>query len=122
MSDRFSFLPDPAETLETTPEQVAAWACLPRNERPRLIDCREQDELAICQISGNEWIPLGLFSGVKEILSAGNERGVVVYCHHGVRSLRAANFLRAMGVESAFSMRGGIEAWAQSVDDTMARY
>ena len=122
MSGGFPFLPDPAETLETPPEAVAAWANLPRNERPRLIDCREEDELAICQISGNEWIPLGLFSGMKEILATGNERGVVVYCHHGMRSLRAANFLRAMGVENAFSMSGGIEAWAQKVDQKVARY
>jgi len=122
MKGEVSFLPDPAETLETPPEAVAAWVDLPRNERPRLIDCREEDELAICQIRGNEWIPLGLFSGVKEILATGNERGVVVYCHHGVRSLRAVNFLRVMGVQNAFSMSGGIEAWSQRVDEKVARY
>lgn len=122
MSVTSAHLPDPARTLETTPEAVAEWVGLPRDERPRLIDCREEDELAICQISGNEWIPLGLFSGVREILATGNERGVVVYCHHGVRSLRAANFLRAMGVGKAFSMSGGIEAWSQRVDAKVARY
>jgi len=115
-------LPDPTATMEVSPETIAAWVNLPRDQRPRVIDCREQDELLICQISGNEWIALGLFPGVKEILATGNERGVVVYCHHGVRSLRAVNFLRAMGVENAFSMSGGIEAWSQRVDGTIARY
>ena len=116
------FLPDAAETLEVSPDSVAEWVKFPRNQRPRLIDCREEDELAICQIQGNEWIPLGLFSGVREILATGNERGVVVYCHHGVRSLRAVNFLRAMGVDNAFSMRGGIEEWSRHVDASVARY
>ena len=115
-------LPDAAATMEIRPEAVAEWILLPPEERPRLIDCREEDELAICQIAGNEWIPLGLFSGVREKLLARNERGVVVYCHHGVRSLRATHFLRSIGVENAFSMSGGIEAWSERVDPEVARY
>ncbi|MEO7099257.1 MAG: rhodanese-like domain-containing protein [Luteolibacter sp.] len=108
--------------MEIRPEAVAAWVKLPASERPRLIDCREEDELGICQIAGNEWYPLGLFPGVREKLLARNERGVVVYCHHGVRSLRATNFLRSIGVENAFSMSGGIEEWAARIDPEMARY
>ncbi len=115
-------LPDAAETLEITPEAVAEWVQLPAAERPRLIDCREEDELGICQIAGHEWYPLGLFSVLREKLLARNERGVVVYCHHGVRSLRAVHFLRSIGVENAFSMRGGIEDWALRIDPKMARY
>ncbi len=122
MNDVSPWLPDPAETLEVSPKSVAKWVHLPRTERPRLIDCREHDELTICQIHGHEWLPLGLFSGAREILTTGNERGVVVYCHHGVRSLRATNFLRAGGVKNAFSMSGGIEAWAQAIDIEMQRY
>ena len=108
--------------MEIRPEAVVEWIDLPLEERPRLIDCREEDELAICQIAGNEWIPLGLFPGVREKLLARNERGVVVYCHHGVRSLRATHFLRSIGVENAFSMSGGIEAWSERIDPGVARY
>jgi rhodanese-related sulfurtransferase len=115
-------LPDAAETLEISPEAVAAWVKLPADERPRLIDCREQDELGICQIAGHEWYPLGLFSAVREKLLLRNERGVVVYCHHGVRSLRATHFLRSIGVENAFSMSGGIEDWSLRIDSKLARY
>jgi len=49
-------------------------------------------------------------------------RGVVVYCHHGVRSLRATHFLRSIGVATAFSMHGGIEAWAERSDPEMPPY
>ena len=115
-------LPDASATMEITPEAVAEWISLPREERPKLIDCREEDELAICRIAGNEWIPLGLFPGAREKLLARNERGVVVYCHHGVRSLRATHFLRSIGVENAFSMSGGIEAWSDRIDPEVARY
>jgi rhodanese-related sulfurtransferase len=115
-------LPDASVTMEISPEAVAEWIALPPEDRPRLIDCREEDELGICRISGNEWIPLGLFPGARETLLARNERGVVVVCHHGVRSLRATHFLRSIGVENAFSMKGGIEAWAVRIDPEMARY
>lgn len=115
-------LPEAAVTMEVSPESMAGWIGLPPEERPRVIDCREADELAICQISGNEWIPLGDFPEAREKLKARNERGVVVYCHHGVRSLRAAHFMRSIGVENAFSMSGGIEAWSQRVDAGVPRY
>lgn len=122
MSEARSFLPDADATLEISPEAVAEWIHLPREARPRLIDCREEDELTICRIAGNEWFPLGIFPGVGEKLTTDDERGIVVYCHHGMRSLRGAAFLRAHGVEKAFSMQGGIDAWSQVIDPAVARY
>lgn len=122
MSELGNLLPDASATLEISPEAVAAWIALPREERPRLIDCREEDEVAICQIAGNEWFPLGTFPTAGAKLTADRERGIVVYCHHGMRSLRATAFLRAHGVENAFSMKGGIDAWSQVIDPAVARY
>lgn len=115
-------LPDPASTAEVSPESVAAWIDLPENERPRLIDCREAEELAICQISGNEWVPLGDFPTRLGALTSDPERGVVVYCHHGMRSLKAALFLRSRGFSNAFSMHGGIDLWTSTVDPDVPRY
>lgn len=122
MSGALPQLPDPAATLEVSPAEVAGWIDLPAGQRPRLIDCREDDELAICQVAGNEWVPLGTFPEALAKLTADTSRGIVVYCHHGMRSLRAASFLRAHGVEMAFSMSGGIEDWARMIDPEMARY
>ena len=122
MSTKFPALPAAAATLEITPEAVAKWIHLPPDQRPRLIDCREADELTICQIPGNEWFPLAIFPTAGPRLTADAARGLVVYCHHGMRSLRAASILRANGVENAFSMKGGIEAWAQIIDLNMPRY
>lgn len=122
MNGESCYLPDAAATWEINPEAVAAWIHLPRDQRPRLIDCRERDELAICQIAGNEWFPLGIFPTAGPALAGDDARGIVVYCHHGMRSLRGASILRAQGVEKVFSMKGGIEAWAELVDPEMPRY
>ena len=117
-----SLLPDPSETAEVSPESVAAWLGLPETGRPRLIDCREAEELSICQIAGNEWVPLGEFPAKVDFLTGDPERGVVVYCHHGMRSLRAALFLRSKGFENAFSMFGGIDLWSDRIDPETPRY
>lgn len=122
MSGESTILPAPEQTWEVTPEAVADWIQLPRDQRPRLIDCREEDELAICQIAGNEWFPLNTFPEAGEKLTTDAARGVVVYCHHGMRSLRATAFLRANGVEKAFSMSGGIDAWSLRIDPAVPRY
>jgi adenylyltransferase/sulfurtransferase len=47
---------------------------------------------------------------------------VVAYCHHGVRSLSAAAFLEARGIEGVLSLAGGIDAWSRHVDPTIPRY
>ena len=39
---------------------------------------------------------------------------IVVYCHHGVRSLNVTNWLRQQGFEKVQSMRGGIAAWSRA--------
>jgi rhodanese-related sulfurtransferase len=47
---------------------------------------------------------------------------VVVYCHHGVRSLSGAAILEANGIGEAYSLAGGIEAWSTLVDPNVPRY
>lgn len=115
-------LPDPETTLEISPRDVSAWLGRKRDERPLLLDCREPEELDFCSIQGHEWLPLGDFPARWEALEGAAERGVVVYCHHGMRSLRAASFLRSRGIGRAFSMRGGIDAWSAEIDSTVPRY
>jgi rhodanese-related sulfurtransferase len=49
-------------------------------------------------------------------------RAVVVYCHHGGRSLQVARFLRGQGFDKAQSMAGGIDEWAETIDPSLPRY
>lgn len=86
---------------------------------PTLIDVREPQEAAVCAIEGSTLIPLNsLPHRLQEIPP---ERPVVLYCHHGMRSMHAAQFLARNGYE-AISLAGGIDRWAAELDPGMARY
>jgi rhodanese-related sulfurtransferase len=85
-----------------------------------LLDVREPEELAICRIEGAEHIPMGDIPSRLQHLDP--ERDLVVFCHHGVRSARVALWLRGQGFERVWSLAGGIDAWAQTVDPTLPRY
>ena len=85
-----------------------------------LLDVRQPEEHAFCAIPGSVLIPLGeLMARVEEVEPAG--AAVVVYCHHGVRSLSGAAILRRAGIE-AVSLAGGIDRWSATVDETVPRY
>jgi rhodanese-related sulfurtransferase len=49
------------------------------------------------------------------------DRDVIVYCHHGARSLQAARFLRQRGID-ARSLKGGLDRWSLTVDPNTPRY
>ncbi len=87
-----------------------------------LLDCREQDEWDFCKIDGAMLIPMSeLQSRVTELDSHRNSL-MVVYCHHGVRSLRVAMWLQQQGFKQAASMSGGIEEWSLNVNPSVPRY
>ncbi|HLS86897.1 MAG TPA: rhodanese-like domain-containing protein, partial [Burkholderiales bacterium] len=50
------------------------------------------------------------------------EADVVVICHHGSRSLRVAHFLEQNGYHKVHNLKGGVDAWARTVDPAMPVY
>ncbi|MCE9520284.1 MAG: rhodanese-like domain-containing protein [Verrucomicrobia bacterium] len=88
----------------------------------RLIDVREEDEFAICQIDGAELIPLAQVAEQAPLRLLEKEKPIVVYCHHGMRSAHAAQVLRHLGYKEVYNLTGGIEAWAEALDPLMRRY
>jgi adenylyltransferase/sulfurtransferase len=84
-----------------------------------LIDVREPWEAEICAISGGMLVPLRSLPQRLQDLPA--ERPAVLYCHHGMRSLMAAQFLAGNGFD-ALSLAGGIDRWAVEMEPGMARY
>ena len=118
-----SEFPNPDETLEISAEAVSSL----RETAPEsfvLVDCRESDELEICKLDRMSHLPLSSFPdvGMAFAKSGDSEKPVVVYCHHGMRSQHAAQFLRQAGLKNTFSMTGGIEHWAVAIDPATARY
>ena len=86
-----------------------------------LVDVRQPEEHVYCALPGSLLIPLGeLISRVDEVQLAEGMR-VVVYCHHGVRSLSGAAILQRAGIEAA-SLAGGIDRWSLTVDPSIPRY
>lgn len=106
------------EGLEITPAEVKAR--LDRNETLLLVDVREPWEFNMCRIDGAKLVPLGSVSSNLQMMEAAES--VVVYCHHGQRSLDAVAWLRQQGVEGALSMAGGIERWSREIDPKVPRY
>jgi molybdopterin/thiamine biosynthesis adenylyltransferase/rhodanese-related sulfurtransferase len=74
-----------------------------------LLDVREDAEWARMRIAGACHMPLTILPERAASLDA--SLPIVVYCQAGVRSRRAAELLRAQGLTSVHSMRGGIQAW-----------
>ena len=65
-------------------------------------------------------IPLStLPNAVNELDS---DREYVVYCHHGMRSAMAANWLKSRGFQHVYNMTGGIDAWSVNIDRSVAQY
>ncbi len=93
---------------------------LARGERPMLVDVRQPWEVELCRIDGSHHIPLHQLP--ERLAEIAADAAVVTICHTGKRSLQAARFLQAHGVTNARSLTGGVDAWAVSVDPTMARY
>jgi len=93
---------------------------LDRGEKILLVDVREPWEHAQCRIEGAMLIPMGAIPANLQKLDT--DEPVVCYCHHGMRSLDVANWLRAQGVSSAKSLAGGIERWSVEIDPKVPRY
>lgn len=92
-------------------------------ERIRLIDVREPFEFQQARIEGAELIPMRTVPAELQRLDGmADEHTLVVYCHHGVRSLTVVNWLREQGVAACQSMTGGIDRWSCEIDPGVPRY
>lgn len=87
-----------------------------------LLDVREPWEHDHCRLPTSVHIPLGDLPQHLADVDPPPGATVVVYCHHGVRSLSGAAILEANGVKEAYSLAGGIEAWSTLIDPSVPRY
>jgi rhodanese-related sulfurtransferase len=94
---------------------------LDAGEKIRMVDVREPFEHQQAHIAGAELIPMRSVPQALESLRAGTAQ-LVLFCHHGMRSLQVAEWLRRQGFDDAVSMAGGIDRWSLEVDPTVQRY
>ncbi|MGD9689200.1 MAG: rhodanese-like domain-containing protein [Phycisphaerales bacterium] len=90
-----------------------------------LLDCRRVEEHAFCRIEGATLVPMDqTVARADEIEEAagGRDREIIVYCHHGRRSMQVTATLRGLGFTRVRSMAGGIDLWSVDIDAGVPRY
>ena len=103
--------------LEISPEETAL---LMKQGAVTLIDVRTPQEYDIARIEGCRLVDDAL---AKEIVDTWpKDTPIITVCHHGVRSLSAAVYLRQQGFTKAQSMSGGIDMWSLTVDSKIPQY
>lgn len=85
-----------------------------------IVDVREPHEYEIAHIEGARLIPLGELPNRLNELDGHTE--IVTHCHHGARSMKALEILKAAGFAKVRSLKGGIDAWSVNVDASVPRY
>lgn len=96
---------------------------LASGEKICLLDCREPFEHRQARIEGAELIPMRTVpASLQHIETQADTMPVIVYCHHGMRSLQVVEWLRAQGVEGCLSLAGGIDRWSCEADPNVPRY
>ncbi len=95
---------------------------LAAGEAVYLLDVRQQNEYDYTHLADSTLIPLHELPGRLDEVAPPAGALVVVYCHHGVRSLSGAAILQQAGHANVASLAGGIEAWSTLVDPSVRRY
>ena len=115
----------PAQPVEETKlEEITATelkARLDSGDKVQIIDVREPNEYEIAKIPGTKLIPLG------EVVNRMNEidpsRETIFHCKGGVRSAKAIEALRGAAFPGRMvNLKGGITAWSNDVDPSVAKY
>lgn len=105
-------------SFSITPQELKSR--LDKGDQLVLLDVREEWEHSLAKIEGSTLIPLGTLPQAFDKLSKDSE--IIAYCHHGMRSADATQFLLQQGFSSVKNLVGGIDAWSIQVDPSVPRY
>ncbi len=104
--------------IEITPREVKSM--LERGDKFLFVDVREKWEFETSWIDGAVLVPMReIPSNLAKFEEADN---IILFCHHGIRSLDAAAWLRSQDIAGAKSMAGGIDRWSAEIDPKIPRY
>lgn len=122
--EQFCGIPAEPVTPTSNPDEVSVQEMKQALDDPKLgikvIDVRDPDEWQICHVEGVTLIPLG--SLPQRFTELDPNQRLYVHCKSGVRSMKALNFLKEQGFKYAKSVKGGILAWADEIDHSVAKY
>ena len=110
----------PAENPDEVTVQEMKRALDDRSLNIQVLDVRDPDEYEIAHVKGVPQIPLGTLS--QRFTELDPNQAIYIHCKSGVRSMKALKFLREQGFKYVKSVKGGISAWADEIDHTIAKY
>ncbi len=81
---------------------------LQKNNSLTLIDVRSKGEYNEWHLKGAINVPLSkLNTNIINMINHNNI--IIVYCQHGIRSKKAVEYLKSIGIINVYSLKGGIE-------------
>jgi adenylyltransferase/sulfurtransferase len=115
--------PEP-EVAAANPDEVSVQdmkrALSDKSLNIQVIDVREPDEYQIAHVDGVKLIPLGTLGDRFTELDPNQQ--LYIHCKSGIRSLKAVKLLQERGFKYAKSVKGGILAWSDEIDSSVAKY
>ncbi|MFN7161304.1 MAG: rhodanese-like domain-containing protein [Candidatus Gracilibacteria bacterium] len=84
-----------------------------------VIDVRTSEERELVNIGGVH-IPLHLLPLKIDVFPRNTP--LVLYCHHGIRSIQACEYLDENGFTEIYNLEGGIDRFSQEADLGVERY
>lgn len=93
-----------------------------RPDDTMLVDVREPFEHQTARIDGAEFIPMRQIPEHVGAATLPRDKHLLIHCHHGGRSLRVTEYLRAQGYPRVTNVAGGIHAWSQRIDPSVPTY
>ena len=109
---------DPLANIEITPRKVKSM--IDRGEKFLFVDVREKWEFETSWIEGAVLVPMREIPANLAKFEEADQ--IILFCHHGIRSLDAAAWLRSQDVLGVKSMAGGIDRWSAEIDPGVPRY
>ena len=112
-------------TVQQVPvAQFAQWRDAHAQRKPLVLDVREPWEVQTASVrpDGFELKVIAMGDIAMQLTELPKDRPIACLCHHGMRSLQVAHFLRQQGYVDVVNLQGGIDAWSVSLDPAVARY
>ena len=106
---------------EIEPEALRALLQTTVDGAPIVLDVREPWEAETAPFPAGTLMPMGDVPG-RAHAELDPDARIIAVCHHGVRSLNVAAWLRQQGFEQAQSLAGGIDQWSMRIDPSIPRY
>lgn len=106
---------------EITVVELKSWLEDTNNKiLPIVLDVRDPLEHNIANLKFAKLVPMNEIP--SEVKYLDKNQPYICMCHHGLRSMKVALFLKENGFKKVFNLLGGIESWSNLIDDTIPTY